>query len=404
MQENFWKRCACAGKLDWMDRKQIKTWLLLIGFGVVLFTVLQNFDLAWQAVKKLLWIVEPVITGFCIAFVLNVLLRVLENRVFCFLGNSENRWARRLMRPISLAATILLTLGFVTLLLLVIIPELQKTILSLLDNLERYISSIQGWISSIEFNGVQLFQAKFDWDKFFATVQEFLTSDTSADLMQTAAGVTTSVISTVMNLFFSFFISIYVLAQKERIGRFAARLSAAILPAKVSDRVSHICSVAYNSFSNFITGQLTEAVILGLLCCVGMLIFQFPNAAIISILIGVTALVPVVGPLIGEIVGCLLILMVNPLKALLFLIFVLALQVLEGNLIYPKVVGKSVGLPGLLVLIAVVVGSNVGGMLGVLLGVPVASVVYTLVLDWLDSRRQAPAPKDAGEKEGPPVV
>ena len=387
-----------------MDRKQIKTWLLLIGFGVVLFTVLQNFDLAWRTVKKLLWIVEPVITGFCIAFVLNVLLRVLENRVFCFLGNSDNRWARRLMRPISLAATILLTLGFVTLLLLVIIPELQKTILSLLDNLERYISSIQGWISSIEFNGEQLFQAKFDWDKFFATVQEFLTSDTSADLMQTAAGVTTSVISTVMNLFFSFFISIYVLAQKERIGRFAARLSAAVLPAKASDRVSHICSVAYNSFSNFITGQLTEAVILGLLCFVGMLIFQFPNAAIISILIGVTALVPVVGPLIGEIVGCLLILMVNPLKALLFLIFVLALQVLEGNLIYPKVVGKSVGLPGLLVLIAVVVGSNVGGMLGVLLGVPVASVVYTLVLDWLDSRRQAPTAESAGKEEGPPVA
>ena len=124
-----------------------------------------------------------------------------------------------------------------------------------------------------------------------------------------------------------------------------------------------------------------------MLCFVGMLIFRFPNAAIISILIGVTALVPVVGPLVGEIIGCLLILIVSPIKALLFLIFVLLLQLIEGNVIYPKVVGRSVGLPGLSVLSAVIVGGNIGGMLGVLLGVPIASVLYTLVLDWLDHRK-----------------
>lgn len=367
-----------------MEKQRFKAIMVLIAFGVLLFTVAQNFSVAWSAFWKVYGIFSPVVTGFCIAFVLNVLLRVLERRVFVGLGRSRYPAVRRLLRPVSLFSTIVLMLGAVALLVWVVLPGLQETILGLVQNLQLYLDSAQNLMHAIDINGQRLFNIQLDWDKIFETVQEMLTPDDS--LVQTAAGVTTSVIRSVTNLVISFCLSIYILARKERVGQLAARLSDAVFPPKVSKKIRHICKVANNSFSNFITGQLTEAAILGVLCFFGMKIFQFPNATIISILIAVTALVPVIGPIIGEAIGCLLILIESPWKALLFLIFVLTLQLIEGNVIYPKVVGKSVGLPGLIVLVAVIVGGNMGGMLGVLLGVPISSVLYTLVLDWLDGQ------------------
>ena len=368
-----------------MDKQRFKASLLLIAFGVLLFTLAQNFALAWRAFWKIYSIFSPVVTGFCIAFVLNVLLRVLERRVFAFLGRSRHDAVRRLLRPVSLAATIVLMLGAVVLLVWVVLPGLQKTILSLVQNLELYLDSAQNLMHTIDRNGRQLFNIQLDWERIFDKLKEVLTPDDN--LVETAAGVTTSVIRSVTNLVISFCLSIYILARKERVGQLATRLSDAIFPPKVSRKIRHICKVANNSFSNFITGQLTEAAILGFLCFLGMKIFQFPNATIISILIAVTALVPVIGPIIGEVIGCLLILIESPIQALLFLVFVLTLQLIEGNVIYPKVVGRSVGLPGLIVLMAVIIGGNMGGMMGVLLGVPISSVLYTLVLDWLDGQQ-----------------
>ena len=369
-----------------VDKKQFKSILLLILFGVLLLGLVQNFMLVGRVISKLYAIVEPVVAGFCIAFVLNVLLRVMEGRVFSFMARSPQPMVRKLLRPVSLLSTVVVTFGIVVVLVLVILPELQETIQMLLDNMTTYVAEIQAWLAGIRLNGQQVFTARLDWEKLLETVQQMLTPGTENSIVETAAGVTTSVVKSLTNLVFSFFISIYVLARKERVGELAIRISKAILPEKASDKLRRICKLANNTFSNFITGQLTEAVILGVLCFVGMKIFQFPNAAIISVLIGVTALLPIVGPLIGEVIGCLLILIESPIQALLFLVFVLTLQVIEGNVIYPKVVGRSVGLPGLIVLSAVVVGGNIGGIFGVLLSVPVASVIYTLVLDWLDNR------------------
>lgn len=369
-----------------MDKKQFKGILLLILFGVLLLGLIQNFMLVWRTLAKIYAIFEPVTTGFCIAFVLNVLLRVMENRVFVFMGRSAHPMVRKMLRPVSLLSTVVVTLGILVVLVLVILPELRETIEMLLENMGTYVEEIQAWLAEIQINGQQVFTARLDWDKLLETIQTMLTPGTENSIVETAAGVTTSVVKSLTNLVFSFFISIYVLARKERVGDLAIRISKAILPEKASDKLRRICKLANNSFSNFITGQLTEAVILGFLCFLGMKIFRFPNAAIISVLIGVTALLPIIGPLIGELVGCLLILIESPIQALLFLVFVLTLQVIEGNVIYPKVVGRSVGLPGLIVLSAVVVGGNIGGIFGVLLSVPVASVIYTLVLDWLDNR------------------
>lgn len=369
-----------------MEKKQFKSILLLILFGALLLGLVENFMLVGSVISKLYAIVEPVVAGFCIAFVLNVLLRVMEGRVFAFMARSSRPMVRRLLRPVGLLSTVVITFGILVVLVLVILPELQETIQMLLDNMGTYVEEVQAWLAGIRLNGQQVFTARLDWEKLLLTVQEMLTPGTENSIVETAAGVTTSVVKSLTNLVFSFFISIYVLARKERVGELAIRILKALLPEKASDKLRRICKVANNAFSNFITGQLTEAVILGVLCFVGMKIFRFPNAAIISVLIGVTALLPIVGPIIGEVIGCLLILIESPIQALLFLVFVLTLQVIEGNVIYPKVVGRSVGLPGLIVLSAVVVGGNIGGIFGVLLSVPVASVIYTLVLDWLDNR------------------
>jgi predicted PurR-regulated permease PerM len=178
-------------------------------------------------------------------------------------------------------------------------------------------------------------------------------------------------------------IAIYILATKEQAGAFTNRLIRALLPENLYLRLMRLLKISCDAFSSFITGQLVEAVILGSLCFIGMTVFRFPYAGAISVLVGVTALIPVIGALIGEAVGTFLILMVDPLKAFLFLVFVLILQALEGNFIYPKVVGKSVGLPGLLVLVSVIVGGNISGVMGVLLAVPVCSILYALAKEFI---------------------
>ena len=185
---------------------------------------------------------------------------------------------------------------------------------------------------------------------------------------------------------FSVIIAVYILAQKERIGRFVRRCASAFLPRRVAGRVEGICSMAAETFSNFIGGQLADSSILGLLCFIGMSIFRFPYANVISVVIGVTSLVPLVGAFVGIVIGALLILTLDPIKALLFVVFVLCLQQVEGNLIYPKVVGKAVGLPGVIVLSAVLVGGNIAGVLGGLCAVPISAVLYNLLREAVDAR------------------
>lgn len=187
-----------------MNKKQIKSILGIITFGVLLFALVQNFNLAWAALGKIYAVFAPVVTGFCIAFVLNVLLRVLEGKVFGWMRGSKRKWVPRLQRPVSLVATILLTFGFLTLLLLVIIPELQKAILKLVENISIYVELAQEWLGKIQINGQQLFDAQLDWVKLLATVRSMLTPGTEDSIVETAAGVTTSVISSMVNLAFSF--------------------------------------------------------------------------------------------------------------------------------------------------------------------------------------------------------
>lgn len=362
--------------------KNFKKAILLVFLGAFFLTALQNMPVIFGIIKKILSFFAPVIAALCIAFVLNVLLNALETKVFKFMKNSKKSFVVKLQRPLCLVLTYVIALGIVSALILVIIPDIIDTVTYLAERMPLFVTQARDWVVNLlndfNINVSDIPALEINWSATAKVITDWL-SGSSGKLVGDAVNVTTSVFSGIFDAIFSFVISVYILAQKEKIGNFVKRMLEAFVPQKGTDLVYHVSSCASDSFSRFIGGQLTEAVILGTLCFIGMSIFRFPNALIISVLITVTSLVPIVGATIGVIIGFLLIVISNPIKALLFVVFFLVLQQIEGNLIYPRVVGKAVGLPGVIVVSAVLVGGNIGGILGSLISVPVSAVLFTLL-------------------------
>ena len=251
------------------------------------------------------------------------------------------------------------------------------------------MAQVQTWWENLsgfaEEHGVMLPELALNADQVKDTITGFL-QEKGDSVVNTTLNITTSIVGALVNLLLALVFSVYLLAQKETLIAQAKRLLQRILPKKAADRLMHLLSLTNNAFSSFVSGQVTEAVILGTLCCLGMLILRLPYALPVSVIIAALSLIPIFGAWIGAATGAFLIVFQSPIKALWFLIFLLILQQVEGNLIYPRVVGKSVGLPGLWVLAAVTIGGGAFGVLGMLLGVPVCAVIYTLMQDFIRSK------------------
>ena len=385
-----------------LDRKNVRIILLIITFAVVLYTAAQNLAAIYGAVATVWNVFGVVITGLAMAFVLNVPLKLFENRVFYGMSEDRRPYVRKMRRPVSLVCALVVTLGVIVILIAVILPQLTATVAEVASQLPNYINSVVQWLKDflagfgITIDALEDFSV--DWEQVFSDLTTYL-KEGSANVSESAASagssvvstvtdVGGSVISTVMNTFLGLIVAVYVLAQKERIGRFMKRCIDAFLPHRASSAISRIASMASETFSNFVAGQFTDSCILGVLCYICMRIFRFPYPEVISVVIGVTSLVPMVGSFIGEVIGALLILIVSPIKALLFIVMVLAIQQVDGAFIYPRIVGKSVGLPGVAVFCAVIVGGNVAGVLGSLLGVPVCALLYALLREAVDARQK----------------
>ena len=369
------------------NRKNVRTILLIIAFAVVLYTAAQNLASVYGAVKTVWNVFGVVITGLAMAFVLNVPLKLFEDRVFYGMSEDRRPLVRRLRRAVSLVCALVVSLGVIVILIAVVLPQLTQTVTEVAARLPEYISAVVNWINEflakfdIEIEALKEFTV--DWEKVFKDLSTYLKE---GNVINTATDVGTAAASTVMNTFLGLVVAVYVLAQKERIGRFTRRCIDAFLPKRASSAISRVASMASETFSSFVAGQLADSCILGILCYICMLIFRFPYPEVISVVIGVTSLVPMVGSFIGEVIGALLILIVSPLKALLFVIMVLAIQQVDGAFIYPRIVGKSVGLPGVAVFCAVIVGGNIAGVLGAVMGVPVCAVLYALLKEAVASR------------------
>lgn len=374
------------------DRNSLKNAMILVTFAIVLYWGLRHSEQPIAILKGMLSIISPFIVGLCIAFVVNVLMRLLEN-VWCRIWKkSKKDIVHKLKRPICLVLSVLLVLGAVCALFFMIIPEFISTIKTFIESTPQYVKQIEGWWKSLdslaERFGMVLPELTLDHNRIINFVNSIL-RDNDNLIVNKTVDITTSILSGVVNFVIAFAFSIYVLAQKEKLARQSKKVLYAFFKESRVDRLLEIITLTNHTFTSFVTGQLTEAVIIGVLCFIGMIIFGMPYAPIISVLVGATALIPVFGAFIGTAIGAFLILLVSPVKALIFVIFILILQQLEGNLIYPRVVGKSVGLPGIWVLFAVTVGNGLMGVVGMLFSVPLCALLYTLLRKTVASRISA---------------
>jgi len=365
--------------------------IILILFAAIAFCIgLINLSSVWAFVIKFIGILTPLIIGLCIAFILSPLTALLEKRLLGALTKRFPRKGKVAARGLGIFLSIIIVAGFIALLILLVVPEVEDafTIISKTfpASITKLIFSINDLLAKYEISFKIPSGGVSGWTDLLSTAKDYIKSAFDSGALSDIANTAISVISGLLNFILGLIFSIYVLMQKERICAFLARFVRAYSKEKTAARIFKVAHLTKVSFRNFVTGQLTEAVIIGMLCFFGMLIFRFPYPTATSAVVGVMALVPIFGAWIGGILGFLLCLSDSFTRALLFILFLIVLQQLEGNLIYPRVVGKSVGLPGILVFVSVLLGADIGGILGILLSVPLCSILFVLVKEAVSKR------------------
>ena len=352
----------------------------LIVFTALLVVALWKFDVVLGVLKTIGQIIFPFILGGAIVFVINVPMSFLEKKIFENI-KKENKAARKLARPVSLLLTIVLVVGVIALVMIGVIPQLTKTMGSLMINITDFIPQIKIWIRDFFHDNREIMnlvdQVQFKPDQAIRWGISLL-GNGAGNMMNTTVSAVGSVVSGLATFFIAFSFACYVLFQKEKLHVQVRKVFFAFLPKQKADAFLKVCSLTYRTFANFLTGQCLEAVILGCMFVVTLSILRMPYALLIGVLIAFTALIPIFGAFIGCAVGSFLIFMVSPKQAIIFIIVFLVLQQIEGNLIYPHVVGESVGLPSIWVLAAVTIGGNLMGIVGMLVFIPLLSVVYTI--------------------------
>ena len=368
-----------------LNKKSMKKIRELIVFTAILVVALWKFDTVLEVAKNIWGILFPFVLGGAIAFVINVPMSFLEKKIF---GKTkdENKVGKKLARPISLLLTIILAVSVIILVMFGVIPQLTRTIASLMMSIATFIPQMQDWIREFSHNNQDIMklvnQVQFNPDQAIKWGISILGSG-AGNMMNTTMSAVGSIVSGFATFFIAFSFACYILFQKEKLHVQIRKVFFAFIPKQKAEVFLKICSLTYQTFANFLTGQCVEAVILGSMFVVTLSILKMPYALLIGTLIAFTALIPIFGAFIGCAVGCFLIFMVSPKQAILFIIVFLILQQIEGNLIYPHVVGGSVGLPSIWVLAAVTIGGNLMGIVGMLIFIPLVSVLYTIFREFV---------------------
>lgn len=357
------------------QKKTVRTVAAIAAGCIVLYWALQNLDRVGGFLGTVFSLLAPFLVGGAAAFILNVPMRAIEKKL--------PKKMKRTRRAAALCLTLLAVAGVLAVVLLLLIPQVSATANNIGKLLPGFWAQAQQLLADLLVKYPVLEEwladaAQMDWQKLLETAMEWAKSGGIA-LVGNAANAATGLLSGMMNFFISMVFAIYVLLQKEKLGRQVKMLLYAWAPAPRADRVLEVAGLAGKTFSNFFSGQCLEACILGGMFAVSMLICRMPYVSLVSVLIAVTALIPIFGAFIGCFVGAFLILVQNPIQAFWFVVLFLCLQQIEGNLIYPKVVGSSVGLPSIWVLVAVTVGGSTMGVAGMLIMIPLSSVLYSLL-------------------------
>lgn len=348
-----------------------------IGLGVLGgCLILKYFEQILSFIGVLLDVLAPLLLGCVVAYILNIVLRFLERH---YTKIEKRPWLSKAKRPVCILGSFGFVAAIVAAVICLVVPEIGSSFQVLGKSIPVAVDSVVDFLSAHadEFPAFQetLENFQVDWPKLFENALGVATTGIGS-IFTSAVSVAGAVFGGVVNVVIGIIFAIYVLANKEKLAAQLKKLAQAYISEKTRKVCGEFLELLDGSFSSFIVGQCTEAVILGTLCALGMLILRLPYAVMTGVIVGVTALIPVVGAYVGAAVGGFMIFMVDPMKALVFIIFLVILQQLEGNIVYPKVVGSSIGLPGMWVLAAVTLGGGLFGVLGMLVGVPLAATIY----------------------------
>lgn len=358
------------------NNSDLKKWLILILVAIVAYWGINNLATVGSVINTVIDIIFPFILGGALAYILNIPMSFFERKFTRTEKKKKAKKKTKLKRILAIILSVIVIIFILTLIITLIVPELVNIFNLLIDNIPYYVQEITKFAQnySQELPNINNFLQNLEVENL---KKEAI--DQGIKLLTSSISVITNVFSGIATFFIAIFFAMYILIDKEKLKEQTKKLIKAYLGEKRAEKIINVGRISNNIFRSFFTVQCLEATILGVLCILGMLILRIPYAVPIGVLVGVTALIPVVGCFIGIIIGAILILSINPVKVITFIIFVLILQQVEGNVIYPRVVGGSVGLPGMWVLVAVSVGGSLGGILGMLIGVPIASIIYTLV-------------------------
>lgn len=358
-----------------LNKKNMKKLMILISFGIILFWVLNNLTVIFAFISHILHLLYPFILGAIIAFILNIPMTKIEKFIK---KHQKNKNSKLPVRTISITLSLVIFVGFILLISLLLIPELIENIQLLIKNIPGFIEKIQELILNlvssypdIELKIEEVFKNTTNVNNIMVTVLNYVINGSLSFI--------TSLVTSVFTLFTAVVFAVYVLSQKEYLNRGVKKLMYAYMKKEHVDKVMEIATLSNKTFSKFISGQCVEAIILGTIFFITLSLLRFPYALIISVLTTVTALIPMFGAMIAMLVGALLISVTSVWQALLFIVVFQVIQQIENNFIYPKVVGKSVGLASMWTLMAVILGGSILGITGMIIGLPLASILYAIL-------------------------
>ena len=383
--------------MKYLKDENVRKKIFIGVFLIVFFFICYNISDVWSALGKFFNIIFPFIMGAAIAFVLNVPMRCIERCIPIGRKKEIGSKLRGLRRGLALILTLVITICVLTFLSYMIIPQLLSTIGQLIKQIPPGIRQISNYAME-QFNNEPMIQdiiqnfAK-DWQSLLEKFMGIL-KNTLSGALTGGINAVTGIVSGVFNVIIGFIFSLYILVQKEKLGTQAKMIIYALFDESKADEIVSVARLSSKTFANFISGQCTEALILACMFSATMSIMKLPYALLIGLLIGATSLIPLVGTFIGCFIGAILILLVDPMDALVFVIMFIILQQIEGNLIYPKVVGDSVGLPGIWVLLSATLGASFFGIPGIIIFIPLISVLYSLFRKYIYAKLHEKNMKD----------
>lgn len=390
-------------KLEWKTCFKVGISILL------LYLCIHYLPMVQSGLSTVLSALIPLVAGACIAYIVNIPMRFYERHYF---PKAKNKFVTKSRRPVCLILAILSVTVIIALIISLIVPQLIECVKLIVYEIQIGIEYLVEHATKRDLLPESVLKnlKDFDWYSRIGKLIELLTKGVGG-MMEGVVTTVVSVVSGVVTVFLSCIFALYILLSKEQLKSQAKRLLRRYVKEQLRDKICHVCDVVNQSFHSYIVGQCIEAVILGVLCTLGMLALGLPYAPMIGAFMAFTALIPVAGAYIGAIAGALMIITVSPVQSLIFVIFVIILQQVEGNLIYPKVVGSSIGLPGIWVLAAITVGGGIMGVFGMLIGVPIAAAVYTLIREDVEkgeekARQKTTKPKSeakSGKTTTPPT-